>query len=42
MGDPSGIGPEVVIRALSDKSVSSLAHITVVGDYFVIEKNKKL
>ena len=41
MGDPSGIGPEVLIKTLSDKHVSSLAHITVIGDYFVIEKNKK-
>lgn len=41
MGDPSGIGPEVVVKALSDKNISNLAHITVIGDYFVIEKAKK-
>lgn len=41
MGDPSGIGPEVVIKALSDKGIQRLAHITVIGDYFVISKVKK-
>jgi len=41
MGDPSGVGPEVIVRALSDKKISKLAHITVVGDYFVISKIRK-
>ena len=41
MGDPSGVGPEVIVKALSDKDISKLAHITVVGDYFVINKIKK-
>lgn len=40
MGDPSGVGPEVIIKALSDKQIQSLAHITVIGDYFVINKVK--
>ena len=42
MGDPSGIGPEVVIKALADEQIRRLAHITVIGDYFVINKVKKL
>ncbi len=41
-GDPSGIGTEVVIKALSDKRISRLARITVIGDYFVIDKVKKI
>jgi 4-hydroxythreonine-4-phosphate dehydrogenase len=41
MGDPSGIGPEVLVKALSDKRVSQVAHITVIGDYFVINMVKK-
>lgn len=41
MGDPSGVGPEVTIKALGDKKISGLAHITVIGDYFVINKVKK-
>jgi 4-hydroxythreonine-4-phosphate dehydrogenase len=41
MGDPSGVGPEVAVKALSDKNITGLAHITLVGDYFVINKVKK-
>jgi 4-hydroxythreonine-4-phosphate dehydrogenase len=41
MGDPSGVGPEVIIKALADKEIQRLAHITVIGDYFVINKLKK-
>jgi len=41
MGDPSGIGPEVVVKTLSDKAIRGLACITVIGDYFVINKIKK-
>lgn len=41
MGDPSGVGPETIVKALSDKNVSKLAHITVIGDYFAINKIKK-
>ena len=40
MGDPSGVGPEVIVKALSDKNIANLAHITVIGDYFVINKIK--
>lgn len=32
MGDPSGIGPEVVARALADSEVNGLARVTVIGD----------
>ena len=32
MGDPSGIGPEVVARALADPEVHRLARLTVIGD----------
>jgi len=41
MGDPSGVGPEVIIKALSDKHIQRLAGITVIGDHFVISKIKK-
>ena len=36
MGDPAGIGPEVVIRALADKGTSCLACWVVVGDESVL------
>jgi 4-hydroxythreonine-4-phosphate dehydrogenase len=32
MGDPSGIGPEVVAKALADPEVHRLARLSVVGD----------
>jgi 4-phospho-D-threonate 3-dehydrogenase / 4-phospho-D-erythronate 3-dehydrogenase len=32
MGDPSGIGPEIVVKALSDPEIASLAKWIVVGD----------
>lgn len=36
MGDPAGIGPEVTVRALSDKSVRSCARVVVIGDRKVL------
>src|SRR5690242_12924744 len=32
LGDPAGIGPEVVLKALADPAVSSLAAWIIVGD----------
>lgn len=32
MGDPSGVGPEVVYKALKDPSVASLANFICIGD----------
>jgi 4-hydroxythreonine-4-phosphate dehydrogenase len=32
LGDPSGIGPEVVLKALSDPSFEQKAEITLIGD----------
>ena len=42
MGDPAGIGPEVTVKALSDPLISKLAHFQVIGDFFVIDKVRKL
>ena len=36
MGDPSGIGPEVIVRALSDGSVMESIRAVVIGDKSVI------
>lgn len=41
MGDPAGIGPEVIVKALSDKRISHLAHVTVIGDLSIIDKVKR-
>jgi 4-phospho-D-threonate 3-dehydrogenase / 4-phospho-D-erythronate 3-dehydrogenase len=32
MGDPAGIGPEIVVKALADPEIASLAHWVVVGE----------
>jgi 4-hydroxythreonine-4-phosphate dehydrogenase len=37
MGDPSGIGPEIVLKALADATVTPLARWIVVGDARVLE-----
>lgn len=38
MGDPSGIGPEVTLKALASPKVRGLADFIVVGNAFVIDK----
>lgn len=38
MGDPSGVGPEVILKALDNPKIKRLAHFLVVGDAFVLEK----
>jgi 4-hydroxythreonine-4-phosphate dehydrogenase len=37
MGDPAGVGPEIVLKALADPEVSPLARWIVVGDAGVLE-----
>src|SRR4051794_38175223 len=32
IGDPAGIGPEVVLKALADDAVRTLANWTIIGD----------
>lgn len=36
MGDPSGIGPEIVLKALADSEITSLARFIVIGDKRVL------
>ncbi|HHW76520.1 MAG TPA: 4-hydroxythreonine-4-phosphate dehydrogenase PdxA [Xanthomonadaceae bacterium] len=38
MGDPAGIGPEIVVRTLADQIVNQAARCLVYGDALVIEK----
>jgi len=38
MGDPSGIGPEIVVKTVSSKRVFDVANCIVVGDKKIIEK----
>ena len=41
MGDPSGIGPEVVIKSLASRKIGALADFFVIGDRLVLEKTAK-
>lgn len=38
MGDPAGIGPEIVLKAMSKKEITSRSRSFVVGDYQVLER----
>ncbi len=38
LGDPAGIGPEVILKALADPSLTSRCEITVVGSRLLLEK----
>ena len=38
IGDPAGVGPEVVVRALAEPEIAELAEWIVVGDGIAIEK----
>ena len=38
LGDPAGIGPEVVLKALSNAPLCQAAHITLVGDAQVLDR----
>lgn len=38
MGDPAGVGPEIVIKALSRKSIHDVCHPLIVGDAWIIQR----
>lgn len=40
MGDPAGIGPEIILRALAKPSVKNLADYIIVGDSKILNKTK--
>ncbi len=41
MGDPSGIGPEVIAKALSQVSLRRLAHFVLIGDQKIFQRYLK-
>lgn len=41
MGDPSGIGPEVTLKALASRRLSRPANFFIIGDRFVLDKVKR-
>lgn len=42
LGDPAGIGPEVVVKALGDRRIQRLANFLIIGNSFAIEKTARI
>ena len=42
MGDPSGVGPEVVLKALADPEIAPLARWLVIGDSAVLKLTERV
>ena len=42
MGDPSGVGPEIILKALADRELAGLARWLVVGDPRILQKAAQL
>jgi 4-hydroxythreonine-4-phosphate dehydrogenase len=38
IGDPAGIGPEIVVKATANRAVTQAARCVVIGDTFILEK----
>jgi len=38
LGDPAGIGPEVILKALADPTIAQVANLTIVGSRKLLEK----
>lgn len=38
IGDPAGVGPEIVVKAIAESKVTDVANVVVVGDKAVIEQ----
>ena len=38
MGDPAGVGPEILLKALADPQVAPLARWVVAGDARILER----
>jgi len=42
MGDPAGVGPEIITKALASKKIRNLANFTIIGDHWVFDKSCQL
>src|SRR5436305_11856241 len=42
MGDPAGVGPEVILKALADPALAGMAHWVVLGDRRVMEMAQEI
>lgn len=41
MGDPAGVGPEVVLKALVDPAIRKVCHPLVLGDWEVLQRTRR-
>lgn len=41
MGDPSGIGPEIILKSLASPKIRRLANFLIIGDHFVLHKTNR-
>ena len=42
LGDPCGIGPELIAKVLSDQALRERAHVVVLGDQFIFEDGARI
>lgn len=42
LGDPAGIGPEIVVKTFNNKEVQDMANMVLVGDRYVVERALKV
>ena len=40
MGDPAGIGPEIILKALADSSIKKVARPLILGDWGVLQRTR--
>jgi 4-hydroxythreonine-4-phosphate dehydrogenase len=40
MGDPAGIGPEVILKALADPRIKKVARLLILGDWGVLQRTR--
>lgn len=41
LGDPSGIGPEIVVKTFNEKNLYEICNMLLIGDKFVVEQALK-
>lgn len=41
MGDPAGIGPEVILKALADPVIKKVSRLLILGDWGVLERARR-
>jgi 4-hydroxythreonine-4-phosphate dehydrogenase len=41
MGDPVGIGPEIILKALADPAIRKAARPLILGDWGVLQRTRR-